>query len=176
MTKPPSPIPDPHHLEALAARRERALGMGGPAKVNKAHAPGKLTVRERIERALDPGTFREVGLLTHSDLLEAREKTPADGKVCGFGRIDGRTVYVSGDDVTVLAGSGGRVGVKKDHDAMSYAARKGYPCIALGEAGGARIPDIMGATGMMSIVFPIGGAPPGGTAAPPPALLRRRPR
>ena len=133
--------------------------MGGAAKVAKTHAAGRKTVRERIDMLLDPGSFREVGLLAHSDLADARDKTPADGKVCGFGRIDGRTVCVGGDDVTVLAGSGGRVGVKKDHDTMTYAAKKGYPCISLGEAGGARIPDIMGATGMMSMVFPIDGPP-----------------
>jgi len=133
--------------------------MGGAAKVAKTHAAGRCTVRERIDMLLDPGTFREVGLLAHSDLADVRDKTPADGKICGFGRIDGRTVCVGGDDVTVLAGSGGRVGVKKDHDTMTYAAKKGYPCISLGEAGGARIPDIMGATGMMSMVFPIDGLP-----------------
>ncbi len=68
-------------------------------------------------------------------------------------------MYVSGEDATVFAGSGGRVGVKKDHDAMSYAVKKGYPIVALGDGGGARIPDIMGATGMMSMVYPIGGRP-----------------
>jgi acetyl-CoA carboxylase carboxyltransferase component len=159
MTTTPEDPPDPHGLAELGRRREKALAMGGPAKAHKLHAAGKLTVRERIDAVLDRASFREVGLLAHSDLPDVREKTPADGKVCGFGRIDGRTVYVSGDDVTVLAGSGGRVGVKKDHDAMTYAAHKGYPCIALGDAGGARIPDIMGATGMMSMVYPIGGRP-----------------
>jgi acetyl-CoA carboxylase carboxyltransferase component len=150
---------DPHHLAELEARREKARGMGGPAKIDRVHAAGKLTVRERIAVLLDADSFREVGMLATSDLPDVREKTASDGKVCGFGRIDGRTVYVSGDDVTVLAGSGGRVGVKKDHEAMSYAAHKGYPLIALGDAGGARIPDIMGATGMMSMVYPIGGRP-----------------
>ncbi len=133
--------------------------MGGPAKVAKLHAAGKLTIRERIDLLVDPGTFREIGLLAHSDLPDAREKTPADGKVCGFGRLDGRTIYVSGEDATVLAGSGGRVGVKKDHDAMSYAALKGFPLVSLGDGGGARIPDIMGATGMMSMVYPVDGPP-----------------
>ncbi|HEX4339284.1 MAG TPA: carboxyl transferase domain-containing protein [Polyangiaceae bacterium] len=150
---------DPHRLAELDARRTKALEMGGPGKIDRVHGAGKLTVRERIAALLDAGSFREVGLLARSDLPDAREKTPADGKVCGFGRIDGRPVYVSGDDVTVLAGSGGRVGVKKDHDAAVYAASKGYPCISLGDAGGARIPDIMGATGMMSMVYPIGGQP-----------------
>ncbi len=148
-----------HGTNELAKRREAALAMGGAAKVDRVHANGKLTVRERIAALVDAESFRETGLLTTSDLPDARHKTPADGKVCGFARIDGRTVYVSGDDVTVLAGSGGRVGVKKDHDGMRYAAEKGYPCIALGDAGGARIPDIMGATGMMSMVYPVAGRP-----------------
>jgi acetyl-CoA carboxylase carboxyltransferase component len=159
MSHVPAPPSDPHHIEDLAARREKALAMGGAAKVDKLHAAGRLTVRERIDVLIDPGTFREIGLLACSDLPDARDKTPSDGKVCGFGRIDGRTVYVSGEDPSVLAGSGGRVGVKKDHDAMSYAVAKGYPLVALGDGGGARIPDIMGATGMMSMVYPIGGLP-----------------
>jgi acetyl-CoA carboxylase carboxyltransferase component len=159
MSRTPEPPSDPHHVEELAARRDKALAMGGEAKVAKLHAAGKLTVRERVALLVEPGSFREVGLLARSDLPEVQEKTPADGKVCGFGVIDGRTVYVSGEDATVLAGSGGRVGVKKDHDAMSYAVSKGYPCISLGDGGGARIPDIMGATGMMGMVYPISGPP-----------------
>jgi acetyl-CoA carboxylase carboxyltransferase component len=159
MSHVPVPPSDPHHIDDLAARREKALAMGGAAKVEKLHGAGKLTVRERIDLLVDPGSFRELGLLSHSDLPDARDKTPADGKVCGFAAIDGRTIYVSGEDATVLAGSGGRVGVKKDHDGMSYAVEKGFPLVALGEGGGARIPDIMGATGMMSMVYPIGGLP-----------------
>jgi acetyl-CoA carboxylase carboxyltransferase component len=159
MPGPSEPSSDPHHVEELATRRGKAAAMGGEAKVAKLHASGKLTIRERIDLLIDAGTFREVGLLTHSDLPEVREKTPADGKVCGFAVIDGRTVYVSGEDASVLAGSGGRVGVKKDHDAMAYAAQKGFPCVSLGDGGGARIPDIMGATGMMSMVYPISGEP-----------------
>ncbi|MGH7270349.1 MAG: carboxyl transferase domain-containing protein, partial [Polyangiaceae bacterium] len=159
MSGDPKGTDDPHHVDQLAARRDRARAMGGLAKVEKLHAAGKRTVRERIDLLIEPGSFREIGLLSHSDLPEVREKTPADGKVCGYGLIGDRTVYVSGEDATVLAGSGGRVGVKKDHDAMSYAAHKGYPCISLGDGGGARIPDIMGATGMMGMVYPISGPP-----------------
>jgi acetyl-CoA carboxylase carboxyltransferase component len=151
------PPADPHHVLDLAARREKALAMGGPSKVAKVHAAGRLTIRERIDLLVEPGSFREIGLFAHSDLPDARERTPADGKVCGYGKIDGRTIYVSGEDATVLAGSGGRVGVKKDHDAMRYAAMKGFPLVSLGDGGGARIPDIMGATGMMSMVYPVDG-------------------
>jgi acetyl-CoA carboxylase carboxyltransferase component len=77
--------------------------------------------------------------------------------VCGFGKIDGRTVFVAGDDVTVKAGSGGRMGVAKVHRWDSIAAQKGYPLIHLGDAGGARLPDIMGSAGMMSMTYPVEG-------------------
>jgi acetyl-CoA carboxylase carboxyltransferase component len=119
MTKPAPDETDPHHLAELQRRREKALAMGGAAKVERLRSLGKSSVRERIASLLDGGTFREVGLLATSDLSDVRDKTAADGKVCGFGRIEGRPVYVSGDDVTVLAGAGGRVGVKKDHDAIA---------------------------------------------------------
>ncbi len=148
---------DPYGLDELAARKKKALEMGGPDKVARQHAKGLLTIRERIDKLLDPETFDEVGLLLHSDLPEAAEQTPADGKVCGFGEIDGRTIMVSGDDVTVKAGSGGRMGTAKVRKWDEVAARKGYPIIHLGDAGGARLPDIMGSAGMMSMTYPIDG-------------------
>jgi acetyl-CoA carboxylase carboxyltransferase component len=150
---------DPYGIEELAARTKKALAMGGPEKIERQHGKGLLTVREWVELLVDPGTFDEVGLLVHSDLPEAVEKTPADGKVCGIGEIDGRRVFVSGDDVTVKAGAGGRMGVKKTHKWEIASARKGYPLIHLGDAGGARLPDIMGSAGMMSMTFPIEGEP-----------------
>ena len=108
---------DPYRLEELAAREEKALVMGGPEKVARQHGKGLLTVRERVEKLVDPGTFDEVGLLLHSDLPEAADQTPADGKVCGYGRIDGRIVMVAGDDVTVKAGSGGRKTINMGNEA-----------------------------------------------------------
>jgi acetyl-CoA carboxylase carboxyltransferase component len=151
---------DPYHLQELQQRQVQALAMGGPDKIARQHAKNRLTARERIGKLLDAGSFDELGQLAHSDLPQAADKTPADGKVAGFGRIAGRTVFVGADDVTVMAGSGGRVGVAKLAKGMDYAARKGYPCIQLGDAGGARVPDIMGSAGMMSMVYPIKDAPP----------------
>jgi len=147
--------PDPWRLDELAQREARARELGGADKVARQHGKGRLTARERVGQLLDTGTFDEHGLLAHSDLAEAADRTPADGKVTGFGAIDGRTVFVSADDVTVLAGAGGRVGVGKQMKGMAYAAQKGYPCVVLGDAGGARVPDIMGSAGMMSMVYPI---------------------
>jgi acetyl-CoA carboxylase carboxyltransferase component len=151
---------DPYHLDELAAREARAKEMGGADKVARQRGKGRLTARERIEALLDAGSFDERGLLATSDLPEAADKTPADGKVTGFGAIDGRMVFVTADDVTVLAGAGGRVGVGKQLKGFKYAAQKGYPCICLGDAGGARVPDIMGSAGMMSMVYPIKDAEP----------------
>ncbi len=116
---------DPFGLDELAARDEKALQMGGPDKVARQHGKGLLTVRERVDNLLDPGSFDEVGRLLHSDLPEAADQTPADGKVCGFGKIDGRVVFVSGDDVTVKAGSGGRMGGAKVSRWDRQSAHKG---------------------------------------------------
>jgi acetyl-CoA carboxylase carboxyltransferase component len=135
----------------LDRRRAHALAMGGADKIERQHARGSLTARERIARLLDEGTFLETGLLAHSDVPGAEGKTPADGKITGYGRIDGRSVAIAADDVTVLAGSGGRVGVKKSKSLAKLAVEKGYPLINLGEAGGARIPDILGSDGVASM-------------------------
>ncbi len=148
-----------HGIEELERRRRKALAMGGEAKIERQHALGRWTARERVAYLLDEDSFQETGLLAHSDLPQARAKTPADGKVCGFGEIDQRPVYTSADDVTVMAGAGGRVGSGKDHKSTLYAVRKGIPLVNLGDAGGARVPDIMGATGMMSMVYPLSGEP-----------------
>ena len=148
---------DPYGIEEMAAREAKAREMGGADKVARQHDKGLMTVRERVDKLLDPGTFDEMGLLLHSDLPDAADKTPADGKVCGFGTIDGRTVLVTGDDVTVKAGSGGRMGTRKARRWSGLAHKKGIPIINLGDAGGARLPDIMGSDGMMSMTYPIDG-------------------
>ncbi|MBI4963189.1 MAG: carboxyl transferase [Desulfomonile tiedjei] len=139
--------------EELKRRKAKALEMGGPEKVARKHAEGLGTARERVEKLLDPGTFFEMGALCHSDVPGMEDKTPADGKIAGFGTIDGRTVAVTADDATVLAGTGGRVGVEKEHRLTRWAAEKGYPVINLGEGGGARIPDIMGSEGLSSMTM-----------------------
>jgi methylmalonyl-CoA decarboxylase subunit alpha len=140
-------------LEELKRRKAKALEMGGPEKVAMKRAAGLGTSRERVEHLLDPGSFFEIGSLNHSDVPGMEDKTPADGKVCGFGTLDGRTVAISADDATVLAGTGGRVGVAKEGRLHRWAAEKGYPIINLGEGGGARIPDIMGSEGLSSMTM-----------------------
>jgi len=150
---------DTHGIEELAARRERALAMGGEERIARQHRKGRLTARERIDALVDPDSFDEFGLLARSERAEDRDKTPADGKITGFGRVLGRQLFVTADDVTVMAGAGGAVGMNKAWRAKQYAIDKGMPIINLGDAGGARMPDILGSTGLMSTAWPIDHAP-----------------
>src|SRR5258708_30985082 len=103
--------------------------MGGEDKHARQRTKKGLSARERIEKLLDAGTFDEHGLLAVSDLPEAQDKTPADGKICGFGAIDTRSVFVSADDVTVFAGAGGRIRVGKQFKSTRHSVENGIPCI-----------------------------------------------
>jgi acetyl-CoA carboxylase carboxyltransferase component len=127
----------------LRRRREVALGMGGPERVARHHASGRLTVRERLHGLLDQGSFYEIGLLAEPELRHERP-IPADGAVTGFGRIDGRRVCVIAIDATVLAGTTAPVSMRKQGRIAAFAARKGLPLILLCDADGGRIPDVMG--------------------------------
>ena len=100
-------------LEELAARRSKALGMGGPDKLAKRAAQGVLDARSRLDLLLDEGSFVESGLYATSFRAEDRERTPADGKVAGFGRVDGREVGVVSNDFTVLGASSSQINGKK---------------------------------------------------------------
>lgn len=137
-------------LEDLHRRKARARQMGGHEKVHLQHAKGRLTARERIENLLDPGSFLEMGILAHSDVPGMEEKTPADSKVAGFGRIEGKEVVVIANDFTVLAATSSRTAGRKEGELKLASRRRGLPLIYLGEAGGARIPDIMGSRGLAS--------------------------
>ena len=144
-------MPFEKEMEELKRRREKALAMGGPEKIKRQHDKGKGTARERIASLLDAGTFFEMGMFNTSDLPGMEEKTPADSKIAGFGKIDGRTVAIVANDFTVLAATSSRVAGKKEGETKLQAVRRGFPVIYLGEAGGARMPDIMGAKGLASI-------------------------
>ena len=146
-------MPFDKELAELEQRKNRARQMGGPEKIARKHAQGRLTAREWLDRLLDPGTFREIGILNHSDMPGMEEKTPADSKIGGFGKIDGRHVAICANDFTVLAASTSRVAMRKEGDVRLASERRGIPFIYLGEAGGARIPDIMGAKGLVSYGF-----------------------
>jgi methylmalonyl-CoA decarboxylase subunit alpha len=132
-------------LEEWNARQRKALGMGGPEKIARQHAKGRLTARERIERLLDRESFLEMGLFAHSAVQGMEDKTPADGIICGYGRIKGRLVGVIANDFTVLASTNAETNLKKVLQFKTQVKKAQVPLIWLGESGGARMPDCQGA-------------------------------
>jgi propionyl-CoA carboxylase beta chain len=133
------PEEDPRILELRALREKARLG-GGEDRIAKQHAKGKLTARERIELILDPDTFQELDRYVVSR-LEENPEAYGDGVVTGFGRIDGRPVYIYAQDATVQAGALGEMQSVKICRAMDLAAKAGCPVIGLIDSGGARIQE-----------------------------------
>ncbi len=147
MTNPPTPPRTPS-LEASVAeldrRRALALAQGGPQRVAAQHAKGRLTARERVALLVEEGSFVEYGLLAHSDRPEIGEAAAADALVTGVGLVDGRKVAVVAVDSTVMAGTTGWVGSRKQAQLVGLAIRQGYPLVCLGDANGGRVPDLLG--------------------------------
>ena len=133
------------------ARVARAMAMGGPEKLAKRAGSGRLNVRERIARLFDDDTFLESGLFGTSTLAAMRESTPTDGKVCGFGTIQGRSAGAVGYDFTVKGASSAATSNKKMQHIKDVCCSQGLPVVFLGESTGVRMPDIMGGAGMGSI-------------------------
>jgi propionyl-CoA carboxylase beta chain len=128
-------------LEELNALAE--LG-GGADRIEKQHADGKLSARERIDLLLDPGSFVEIDKLKlHrcDDFEMGKKRIPGDGVVTGYGRIEGRLVYVFAQDFTVFGGSLGAVHAEKICKVMDLATKTGAPIIGLNDSGGARIQE-----------------------------------
>lgn len=132
----------------FAERRARALAMGGPEKLARRKAAGLLNARERMARLFDGGAFHEVGLFATSERPEHALKTPADGKIVGFGNVDDRPVAAVSNDMTVLGASSSTVNGRKIAYAKEVATKNGAPLVFLGESSGGRIQDNMGARGM----------------------------
>src|SRR5215510_10431352 len=131
----------------LKARRDRALGMGGSDLVERQHSLGKLTVRERLDLLLDPGTWVEFGLLAdHMDAGLGDRYLAADGAVTGVGEINGRQVAIAAYDFTVMAGSMGAVGEDKIARMRAHAVSQRIPFVWLLDSAGARIQSTSGST------------------------------
>lgn len=107
-----------------------------------------LNARERIDWLADPGTFLETGLFATSNRPEARDRSPADGKIAGYVKLDGRDVAVVSNDFTVMGASSSSVNTAKVGHVKGVATRRGLPMVFLGESTGARMPDVMGAAGI----------------------------
>ena len=136
--------PDDTRILELRAMRERARLGGGAERIAAQHQKGKLTARERIALLVDPDSFNELEpFLTHQgdDLGIIRERYLGDGVVAGYGRIEGRTVYVYAQDFTVLGGTMSQMQSHKVCRVMDLAVRDGAPVIGLIDSGGARIQE-----------------------------------
>jgi propionyl-CoA carboxylase beta chain len=125
--------------------KSQAAEMGGGAeRIKKQHASNKLTARERIAALLDPGSFVEMDkLVIHRcrDFNMERTLIPGDGVVTGYGKIDGRLVYVFSQDFTVFGGTLSRANADKVVKILELALKMGAPVIGLNDSGGARIQE-----------------------------------
>ncbi len=131
-------------LNRLDELNEQALQGGGARRIEKQHAAGKLTARERIELLLDPGSFVELDrFVTHrcSDFNMQEQKVLGDGVVTGHGTVDGRRVFLFAQDFTVFGGSLSAAYASKIVKIMDLAMSVGAPVIGLNDSGGARIQE-----------------------------------
>ncbi|KAA9026219.1 acyl-CoA carboxylase subunit beta [Niallia endozanthoxylica] len=124
-------------------KREVEMG-GGDERIEKQHEKGKLTARERINLLVDPGTFVEFNpFIEHNcnDFGLEQQKSPGDGVVTGYGKVNGRPIYLFAQDFTVFGGALGEMHAKKIAAVMDLAAKNGAPFIGLNDSGGARIQE-----------------------------------
>jgi propionyl-CoA carboxylase beta chain len=143
-------------LADLHRRNSEAVHAGSARAVQKQHARGKKTARERIDALLDPGSFVEMDELarhrsTAFDLAESRPY--GDGVVTGYGTVDGRQVCVFAQDFTVFGGSLGEVFGEKIVKVMDLAMKIGCPMIGINDSGGARIQEGVVSLGLYGEIF-----------------------
>jgi propionyl-CoA carboxylase beta chain len=131
--------------DQILSELERRAELGGGAdRLDRQHAAGKLTARERMEQLFDPGTFEELDkLVTHRcrDFGMAEQTVPGDGVVAGHGLIDGRQVFAFAQDFTVFGGSLSETNAAKIVKIMDLALKLGAPIVGLNDSGGARIQE-----------------------------------
>lgn len=143
-------------LAQLDAHSARVLRCGGPKAVEKQHALGKRTARERIELLMDTGTFTEVDRFVRHRCTSfgmGDKDIPADGVVTGYGKIDGRTVFVYAQDFTAQGGSLGEMHAAKICKIMDMALEAGCPVVGLCDSGGARIQEAVDALSGYGQIF-----------------------
>lgn len=143
-------------LNELERKREEALQGGGKKRIEQQHQKGKLTARERIQLLVDEGTFEETGMLvTHRsvDFGLDKEKYAGDGVITGYGKINGRLVYIFSQDFTVFGGSLSETHAEKICRIMDLATQNGAPLIGLNDSGGARIQEGVVSLGGYADIF-----------------------
>ncbi|MEX0778861.1 MAG: acyl-CoA carboxylase subunit beta [Balneolales bacterium] len=142
--------------EALKQLRQEAQLGGGEKRVEKQHESGKLTARERLEILLDKNSFEEIDAFVRhrgTDFGIDKQSYPGDGVVTGYGKINGRPVYVYSQDFTVFGGSLSEAHAEKICKIMDLAVKNGVPVIGLNDSGGARIQEGVASLGGYAEVF-----------------------
>lgn len=142
--------------EALEKKNAQAMQGGGADKLEKHKKGGRLTARERLDVLLDPGSFVEMDrFVTHrcTHFEMDKNKVPGDGVITGYGRVNGKLVYVSSQDFTVIGGSMSRTQANKICKVMDLALKNGAPFISLNDSGGARIQEGIESLGGYADIF-----------------------
>ena len=135
-------------IDLMNAKKEHILQAGGPKRVAKQHAKGKMTARERIEKLFDEGTFVELDqFVKHrcTNFGQEKKDLPAEGVITGYGTVDGRLVYAYAQDFTVEGGSLGEMHAKKIWKVQEMSLKMGAPCVGINDSGGARIQEAVDA-------------------------------
>lgn len=143
-------------IDELEKRNEKALAGGGPDKLAKHKQGGRLSARERVEVLMDPGSFVEMDrFVTHrcTNFGMEKNKPYGDGIITGYGRINGKLVYVSSQDFTVTGGSMSRTQANKICKVMDLALKNGAPFISINDSGGARIQEGIESLGGYADIF-----------------------
>lgn len=135
---------DKNQYQEFYTIRERSIQGGGQARIDKQHSAGKLTARERLDLLFDTGTFVEIGGAIETrihDFGMDQKKNPGDGVVTGYGKIDGRLVFASSEDFTVIGGTLGEAHARKICTIQDMALEMMAPIIMINDSGGARIEE-----------------------------------
>ncbi len=140
-------------IEVLRETRAKAKQGGGQDRIDRQHAKGKLTARERLDILLDEGSFTELEPFTTQQNDPDAQEFLGDGVVTGFGTVNGRTVYVYAQDFTVQGGALGEMHSRKICRAMDLAVANGSPIIGLIDSGGARIQEGVKSLGGYAEIF-----------------------
>ena len=131
-------------VEDLRSKRQHLQQGGGQERIDKQHAAGKLTARERVDRLADPGSFQEFGLFAKHRATYfgmADKEMPADGVLTGAATIDGRLVHMASQDFTVAGGAAGELHSDKIADLMKLSLKTGSPFVFINDSGGARVQE-----------------------------------
>lgn len=145
-----------NNIELLQQKTEAAKLGGGAERIEQQHAKGKLTARERIDLFMDPGTFEEIGMfVTHrsKDFGMEKQQYLGDGVITGYGKVQGRLVYVYAQDFTVFGGSLSETHAEKICKIMDLALENGAPVVGLNDSGGARIQEGVVSLGGYADIF-----------------------